>query len=138
MVLSSRRPRKARIEIIPMIDVVFFLLVFFMMASLAMTLYEGLPVSLPHSASSERMKAETAAITVNREGQLFLNREPVTLSKLSERLRPMLAKNRELAVVINADRDVTHARVVDTLDALRQTGAHRVAIAVVPDATRGR
>jgi biopolymer transport protein ExbD len=50
----------------------------------------------------------------------------------------MLAKNRELAVVINADRDVAHARVVDTLDALRQTGAHRVAIAVVPDTTRGR
>jgi biopolymer transport protein ExbD len=120
-----------------MIDVVFFLLVFFMMASLAMTLYEGLPVSLPHAASSERMKAETASITVNREGQVFLNREPVALPAL-ERLRPMLAKNRELAVVINADRDVAHARVVNTLDALRQTGAHRVAIAVVPDTTRGR
>ena len=138
MVLRTPTTRKARIEIIPMIDVVFFLLVFFMMASLAMTLYEGLPVSLPHSASSERMKAETASITVNREGQVFLNREPVTLPALGERLRPMLAKNRELRVVINADRDVTHARVVDTLDALRQTGAHRVAIAVVSDATRGR
>ena len=138
MVLRTPTTRKARIEIIPMIDVVFFLLVFFMMASLAMTLYEGLPVSLPHSASSERMKAETASITVNREGQVFLNREPVTLSALGERLRPMLAKNKELAVVINADRDVAHARVVDTLDALRQTGAHRVAIAVVPETTRGR
>jgi biopolymer transport protein ExbD len=138
MVLRTPTTRKARIEIIPMIDVVFFLLVFFMMASLAVTLYEGLPVSLPHAASSARMKAETASITVNREGQVFLNREPVTLSALGERLRPMLAKNRELAVVINADRDVAHARVVDTLDALRQTGAHRVAIAVVPDTTRGR
>src|SRR5262245_15947103 len=138
MVLRTPKTRKARIEIIPMIDVVFFQLVFFMMASLAMTLYEGLPVSLPHSASSERTKAETASITVNREGQVFLNREPVTLAALGERLGPMLAKNRELAVVINADRDVTHARVVDTLDALRQTGAHRVAIAVVPDGARGR
>src|SRR5262245_13740509 len=138
MVLRTPTARRARIEIIPMIDVVFFLLVFFMMASLAMTLYEGLPVSLPHAASSERMKAETASITVDREGQVFLNREPITLPALRDRLRPMLVKHRELSVVINADRDVAHARVVDTLDALRQTGAHRIAIAVTPDGIRGR
>ena len=116
-----------------MIDVVFFLLVFFMMASLAMTVYEGMPVSLPQAATRERMAAESAAITVNRDGQVFLNREPVTVAGLKDRLRPLLSTNRDLAVVISADRDVAHARVVDVLDGLRQTGATRIAIAVVPD-----
>jgi|SRR5215470_4601528 len=133
MVLRQAASRKARIEIIPMIDVVFFLLVFFMMASLAMTIYEGLPVSLPQAASRERMATESAAVTVNREGQVFLNREPVTVAAMRERLRPLLASHRDLAVVISADREVAHARVIDVLDGLRQTGVTRIAIAVVPD-----
>ena len=65
MVLRSRVPRRARIEIIPMIDVVFFLLVFFMMASLAMTIYQGLPVNLPEAASGQKNNAETASITLS-------------------------------------------------------------------------
>ena len=133
MVLRTPATRKARIEIIPMIDVVFFLLVFFMMASLAMTLSEGLPVSLPHAASGERMKAESASITIDRDGQVFLNRDLVALSALGERVRPLLAKNRDLSVVINADREVAHARVVDVLDELRGSGVTRIAIAVVPE-----
>src|SRR5262245_6966455 len=132
MVLRSRAPRRARIEIIPMIDVVFFLLVFFMMASLAMTIYRGLPVSLPQAASGERHIAETAAITLTRDGGSFLNSEPVIVATLAGRIRPLLAKNRELAVVINADREVAHARVVDVLDELRQTGVGKIAIAVAP------
>jgi biopolymer transport protein ExbD len=129
----SRTPKKARIEIIPMIDVVFFLLVFFMMASLAMTIYQGLPVSLPEAASGQRMAAETAHITVSRDGQAYLNREPVAVAALPQKLRPLLAAHRELAVVINADREVAHARVVDVLDALRGGGVNHIAIAVVPE-----
>ena len=132
MRLRSRTPKKARIEIIPMIDVVFFLLVFFMMASLAMTIYQGLPVSLPEAASGQSAAAETANITVSRDGQTYLNREPVAVSALPQKLQPLLAANRDLAVVINADREVAHARVVDVLDGLRGGGVTRIAIAVVP------
>ena len=139
MVLRSRTAKKARIEIIPMIDVVFFLLVFFMMASLAMTIYQGLPVSLPEAASGQRAAAETANVTVSRDGQTYLNREPVTAATLPEKLRPLLAAHRDLAVVINADREVAHARVVDVLDGLRGSGITRIAIAVVqPGGGAGR
>src|SRR5215510_5165289 len=98
MRLRARAPKKARIEIIPMIDVVFFLLVFFMMTSLAMTIYRGLPVSLPEAASGDRAAAETASITVSKDGQTYLNREPVALPDLADRLRPLLAAHRDLAV----------------------------------------
>ena len=83
------------------------------------------------------MAAETASITLDREGRSFLNREPVSLAALGSRLRPLLAANRQLAVVVNAGRDVTHARVVDVLDELRQTGVVRIAIAVAPGGRRG-
>src|SRR5262245_23233842 len=132
MVLRPRAARKARIEIIPMIDVVFFLLVFFMMASLAMTIHQGLPVSLPAAASGERAVAETASITLARDGGTFLDREAVSVFALRGRIEARLAARPDLAVVINADREVAHARVVDVLDELRQAGAGRVAIAVTP------
>jgi biopolymer transport protein ExbD len=138
MVLRSRAPRRARIEIIPMIDVVFFLLVFFMMASLAMTIYQGLPVNLPEAASGQRNAAETASITLSRDGGSFLNSEPISVAMLGTRIRPLLAKNRELGVIINADREVTHARVVDVLDELRQTGVGKIAIAVAPTGRASR
>jgi biopolymer transport protein ExbD len=138
MVLRSRAPRRARIEIVPRIDVVFFLLVFFMMASLAMTIHQGLPVNLPQAASGQRDAAETASISLTRDGGSFLDREPVTVATLRERIRPLLARNRDLAVVINADREVPHARVVDVLDELRQTGVSKIAIAVAAEGAPAR
>lgn len=133
MVLRPRVSRRARIEIIPMIDVVFFLLVFFMMATLAMTVHEGVPVSLPEAASRDKITAEPLSIALTRDGQTFLNREAVPLAALVPKLQPLLAANRDLAVVVNADREVTHARVIDVLDELRQAGVARIAIAVAPE-----
>ena len=78
MKLARREVKKARIEIIPMIDTVFFLLVFFMMASLAMNTYRGMPVNLPRAESGQPTRDDNAAITLARDGQTFLNREPTT------------------------------------------------------------
>src|SRR5262245_8917124 len=132
MVLPVRKTKKARIEIIPMIDVVFFLLVFFMMASLAMSVSSGLPVSLPEAASAEKSQTETVAISLTNDGGLFVDKEPVAPGGLGAKIQPGLAKNKDLAVVIHADRDVAHSRVVDALDELRQLGVTRIAIAVAP------
>lgn len=135
MRLARRAPKKARIEIIPLIDTVFFLLVFFMMASLSMAVYHGMPVNLPRATSAQQTVAESTSITVDRDGQTFVNREPVPLGSLGDRVRVLLQRNPALAVVINADGDVTHRHVVDVLDALRTSGVSRMAIAVTPTAT---
>ena len=136
MKLARPAPRKARIEIIPLIDTVFFLLVFFMMSSLSMAVYHGMPVSLPQAATGQQSIAESASVSVDREGRTFVNREPVSLSGLGERVRSLVQINPALAVIINADGDVTHRHVVDVLDALRGAGVNRMAIAVTPTATR--
>ena len=73
---AAAPPRKARIEIIPMIDTVFFLLVFFMMASLAMTVHGGIPVNLPKAARAEAARAPVS-VSISREGVIYLEREPV-------------------------------------------------------------
>jgi biopolymer transport protein ExbD len=132
MKLRRREEKKARIEIIPMIDTVFFLLVFFMMASLAMTTYRGMPVNLPKAESGQPTRDENAAITLGRAGETYLNRAPTTRDALGPQLRAMLAANPNLVVMINADGEVLHRRVVDVVDVARTAGVSRLAIAVVP------
>ncbi len=132
MILRRRERRRARIEIIPMIDVVFFLLVFFMMASLSMTVYRGMPVNLPRGTSGTDTPAESAAITVARDGQAYLDRQPVTRAALDARLRSLVGANPAVAIVITADEEVAHGRVVDVLDAVRTAGVTRMAIAIRP------
>jgi biopolymer transport protein ExbD len=134
MILRRRERKGARIEIIPMIDVVFFLLVFFMMASLSMTVYRGLPVNLPRAASGTTPPTETAAITVARDGQAYLDRQPVTRAVLGERLRGLVGANPQVAIVITADEAAAHGRVVDVLDEVRMAGITRMAIAIRPEA----
>jgi biopolymer transport protein ExbD len=136
MILRRRERTRARIEIIPMIDVVFFLLVFFMMASLSMTVYRGLPVNLPRASSGSTPPAETAAITITRDGQAYLDRQPVTRATLGERLRGLVGANPQVAIVITADEAVAHGRVVDVLDEVRTAGVTRMAIAIRPEAAR--
>ncbi len=132
MILRRRVRRKGRIEIIPMIDTVFFLLVFFMMASLSMTVNRGLPVKLPAAASGEAERKEPVALTLTRVGELYLDRVPVTLESLPARLRQALAANSQLVVIVNADREVPHGQVVAVMDRAREAGVARLAIAVEP------
>jgi biopolymer transport protein ExbD len=136
MKLLHRPPPKARIEIIPMIDTIFFLLVFFMMSSLSMAVYRGMPVNLPKAASGQQALSEHASLTVTKEGQFYLNKQSVSLETLSDSLTSLLARNPDLVIIINADEGVPHGRVVDAMDAARQAGVSRMTIAVKPSGTR--
>jgi biopolymer transport protein ExbD len=132
MRIPRESPKKARIEIIPMIDTIFFLLVFFMISTLSMAQYRGMPVNLPKAASGRQAPAESAAITIDKEGRLFLDKEPVDQARLADRLRRQLAQNTDLLVVINADDAVEHGRVVEVMDIARGADVARMAIAVKP------
>jgi biopolymer transport protein ExbD len=132
MRLQRRNMKKARIEIIPMIDTIFFLLVFFMISTLSMTQFKGMPINLPKAASGQQAPAESATITIDKDGRLFLNRQAVDTTVLGEALRQQLAKNPDLLVVINADDAVEHGRVVEVMDIARDANVAKMAIAVKP------
>jgi biopolymer transport protein ExbD len=130
MRIARQESAKARIEIIPMIDVIFFLLVFFMVSTLSMTINRGLPVNLPTAATSQKDIRDNVSLTVTQDGKMFLNKEPVTLQNMGARVKAALASDPQLAIVINADGHVLHSTVVDILDELRQAGVSGLAIAV--------
>ncbi len=128
----KRHPiEKARIELIPMIDTMAFLLVFFMIASLAMTQQLGLTVSLPRaSAATPQTSADRMlVVTADRQEHLFINKQPVRWDGLESALRLRLQARPELVVVVNADRDLRHGTVVRMIDAVRRAGARHLAIA---------
>ena len=132
MRIQRRSSKKARIEIIPMIDTIFFLLVFFMISTLSMSQYRGMPVNLPKAASGQQAPAESAAITIDKTNQVFLDKRAVDKAELPDLLREQLANNPELLVVINADDSVEHGRVVEIMDIARSANVARMAIAVKP------
>jgi len=130
MRLSRRTTKKARIEIIPMIDTIFFLLVFFMISTLSMAHYSGLPVNLPQAATGQQPPSESAAITISSDGSITIDKKDVLRDQVRGILKSRLAKNPELLVLINADEHVEHGIVVDVMDQARQAGVAKMAIAV--------
>ena len=133
MRIPRRASEKARVEVIPMIDMIFFLLVFFMISTLSMTINRGLPVNLPKAASSQQNLRETFNITVTKEGEIFLNKEAVTLPDLAHKVKVGLEKDPELLVIITADDHALHGAIVDVMDEIRLSGVSRLAIAVNPE-----
>ncbi len=132
MRIQRRSIKKARIEIIPMIDTIFFLLVFFMISTLSMSHYKGMPVNLPKAASGQQSPSESAAITITKEGQIFLDKQPVKKPSLGALLREQLMDNPDLLVIINADDGVEHGEVVEVMDTARSANVAKLAIAVKP------
>ena len=136
MRLHRREIKKARIEIIPMIDTIFFLLVFFMISTLSMARYSGLPVNLPKAATGQQTPSESAAVTIGPDGKIFIDKQEVAQGQILDVLKARLAKNSELLVLINADEKVEHGLVVEIMDAARQAGVAKMAIAVKPKEAR--
>ncbi len=133
MRLPRKYRKKARIEIIPMIDTMFFLLVFFMVATLSMTVQRGISVNLPHAASARDEIKQVVTLTLTKEGKLYFDIEEVA-SPAEAALR-LASKNNadgQVSVVINADRAVEHGHVIDLMDAVRRAGVSRIAVAVRP------
>lgn len=109
------------IIVIPMIDVMMFLLFFFMVASLAMVTQAALPVSLPKSSTSQSENAETITLTVTAGGDMYLNTTRVTLSKIEPGLVALKVGPKNL-VTLNVDEHVPYGTVVSVMDEARKAG----------------
>ena len=120
----SRRP--ARVEMVPLIDMFFLLLVFFIYGVFSMTMQQGILVDLPFATTAAATKEEVVTISVSAEGALLVNHASVTLDTLAARLHQETAERRDRLVVLNADRRVAHGTVISVLDTVRQVGLQRV------------
>jgi biopolymer transport protein ExbD len=127
--ISRRAPaEEAEIVVIPMIDVMMFLLFFFMVASLAMAVQSSLPVNLPKASSASQSQAQNITITIKRDNEVYLNLTPTPMDQLEAGLRRLNVTDQNL-IILNADEHVEHGLVVSAMDQARKAGVTRFAIA---------
>ncbi|MEP6672905.1 MAG: biopolymer transporter ExbD [Chthoniobacter sp.] len=126
---SPRAQKRARIEIIPLIDIVFFLLATFVMVSLSMVKNQGISVNLPIAATSAAQeRKEGTTISVNEKGDYFFNKEPITLEQLPARLTALKNTDPDPRVFINGDQKAEFGKAIAVLDEVRKLGISKVAI----------
>jgi biopolymer transport protein ExbD len=125
----ERRKRQARIEIIPMIDVMMFLLVFFVLISINVLPALGLKVTPPTSAAPDKMVERTrATVGIDKDGLTYLDGKPVALEDLPAQLQAMATGDKPLAVVISGDEGALLQKLVSVLDALKSAKVTSAAI----------
>lgn len=118
-----------KINILPMIDVIFAILVFFIVSSLSLTKSEGLPVNLPRAKTTEVQKTKQITVSLDDKGTLAINSQAIELKQLKSEIEKLVKSESTTTVVVSADKFVAHGRVVDVIDLLRQIPQVQLAIA---------
>lgn len=124
MQVSSPIPKKhARIEIIPLIDIMFFLLASFMMVSLSQVRLKGMKVNLPEGKSGlVQNKKDYVSLSVDKDGYYYFDKEKIALEAILPRLRQVYMSNPEARIFIRGDAEAVHGNVTRMLDQIRASG----------------
>jgi biopolymer transport protein ExbD len=125
--------KKARIEIIPLIDIMFFLLASFMLASLSMMRMQSIKMDLPTATVAKRdFKPDIVNVAVDKSGDLFLETKPINPVELQIYLSNRFRMNTNVPVYIHGDKNATHGMVISVLDLVRRQGIQKVSFAIAP------
>src|SRR5262245_39251605 len=135
MKIGSPLPeKKARIEIIPLIDIMFFLLAAFMLASLSMIKLESIQMQLPEASTAKRdFKPGILNISVDDEGKIFVEKKELNLAELHLYLSNSYRLNTNVPVYISGDKDALHGHITRVLDVVRREGIQKVSFAIAPE-----
>ena len=125
---QRRRIEEPEIVVIPMIDVMMFLLFFFMVASLAMAVQNGLPVALPKASTGKDQRSQSVTITLLPDGSVYLNVAKTTIDKLGLGLRA-IGVSKTTLVTLNSDEKVPYGSVVAVMDEARKAGVQNFGFA---------
>ncbi|AZR72622.1 biopolymer transporter ExbD [Anoxybacter fermentans] len=130
---KSKLKKRPRIEIVPMIDVIFFLLVFFMLFTTFKTTPYGFDLKLPKATAVVKTESVNILIQIANDGQLFLKDKPVTLSELKEQVRQKLEDKPDTVIVIKADENAKYKSLIQVMDAISQVGGTKFSLAAEKD-----
>ena len=136
MKINVKTGKKARIEMLPLIDIVFLLLVFFIYAMLSMAVHRGLPVVLPTSSSAKIDKELVLSVTIKSDRTIYVDKERIAFDDLASVLRTKTASASEPGVLLFADRGLPYQRLFQVLDQIRMAGIHRISLQAEAEKTQ--
>jgi biopolymer transport protein ExbD len=120
--------KKPRVEMIPLIDLVFLILVSFVYGVFFMSVHRGVSVALPLSSTAKIEKQLTLTLSIQSDGALFLDKEPVPFENLGEALKLRASKNKETGVLLFADKNLPYQKLYTVLDLIRTAGLSQVSL----------
>jgi biopolymer transport protein ExbD len=126
--LSVEKHRGPRIEMLPLIDIVFLLLVFFIYAMLSMAVHRSLPIALPKSGTTEVDTRTSIAVSVTLKGLVYVDKVPIELSDLEGLLRNKSETEKDTGVQVFADRLVEYQRLFMVLDSIKRSGISKISL----------
>ena len=130
-----RENKQPELMIIPMIDIMFFLLVFFMISTMFMVEQRSLPVQLPKAAQAIAENKPALVVTVKEDGSLWLEDKHISPDTLAWQVQMESRRTKDFAVLLRADERASYGKVVAVLDLLKRSGAERFALAAEKDGT---
>tara|TARA_Y100001968_G_C19206772_1_gene642685 strand:+ start:114 stop:521 length:408 start_codon:yes stop_codon:yes gene_type:complete len=125
--LKEEESNKNRIDILPMIDIIFAILSFLIISSLYLARVDTIPIDLPKATSSIRQDKKFIIISIDKRGNLFINSRKIFLDDLRTNVENIIDKTSKV-IVLNADKNVTHGVVINVLDILRKIDGLKIAI----------
>jgi len=128
MKIKLPEERKVRIEMLPLIDIVFLLLVVFIYTMLSMAVHNGLPVSLPSSSTAEPEQNFTLAVTIKENHDIFVNNNPVPLENLTDTLIQKSKHEKKNGVLVFADNTVSYQILFNILDKIKEAGLYEISL----------
>jgi len=128
MKINLQTLKKPRIEMLPLIDIVFLLLVFFIYAMLSMAVHRGLPIVLPTSTSAKIEKQLVLSVTVKADGSIYIDKEQTDLDSLATLLKAKSSADKEPGVLLFADRNLAYQKLFRVLDQIRTAGIQRISL----------
>jgi biopolymer transport protein ExbD len=133
MKLKLYKTKNPRIEMLPLIDVVFLLLVFFIYAMLSMAVHRGLPVVLPASSTAKIDKKLVLSVSIKSDGEIYIDKHQVALEDLAETLKIRALHETDPGVLLFADRDISYQKLFKVLDRIQMAGIHRISLQAEPE-----
>ncbi len=124
--------KKSSINIIPMIDVIFFLLVFFMLFTSFRSTPEGLDMQLPKAVTTTQQNENDLLVNITKDGNYYYNNENISLNNLTQIVKEEYENSEDVTAIINADEEVQYKHVVEVMDSLRNAGIYKLALAAEP------
>lgn len=126
---STYEEKKPKIMIIPMIDIIFFLLVFFMMSMLSMVVQKSINLNLPQAATARVNTEQALPISVTSDGTIYVEKEKIAKEDFHRRMEIEKSRHPNLSIVLRADAESEHGDFVFVLDQLKSVGINRIGIA---------
>ncbi|NIW78928.1 MAG: hypothetical protein GWN16_05450 [Calditrichae bacterium] len=132
MKLLNIKQKKVVLNITPLIDVLFILIIFFIVTSTFLE-QPGIKLELPEAESAELQKVEKALLTISQDSKLFFKGEKVTLENLPATLREAMEQSSDKSLIVSADKTIHHGLVVKIMDIARQNGVGKLVVSTEPE-----